>query len=525
METNWSENVRLRPDDASSIATPETIQELQELVAKSSRLRAVGSGHSFNEICQTASDGGRLVSLSLLSSVLDFDVDTMTVTAEGGVTYGQLSRWLAPRGLALRNMASLPHVTVAGAIATGTHGSGLSMPNLAGDVAALEFVRADGQIVRAARLEEGRAPAASLDWAGDLAVPLEAAACHLGCLGVVSQVSVDVVPAFDVRQCVLSDVPLASLLARWDDVCGAADGLSAFVDFSRGAVDVLWLREAVGPERDEETGSEIWPTLAQGAPGDAALGLDPSAPPDADDDWTSLRCMRGAPVFERLGGRLRREPVPFLESGRDVLATRRGPSYEVLPFFTEPGADGPGSGAARDAPLPNMALHAELHVPLSRAVEALERTAEVAGAWPGWGAWDADGSRCPSTAGMVVMSEIRLVRGDDLWTSPHRTGGGRGDGGDGSSTNGAAEGAFVCIHFTFGSAALHAEAVDAAVAELEAALLPLGARPHLGKLFAADGAALEKMWPDTLPRFRELCVRHDPERKFANAWTREKLGV
>merc|ERR1719242_2312332 len=106
-------------------------------------VRVLGSGHSFNAMCDSSET---LVSLAYMRNVIEVDPDEMTVSCEGGTTYGDLVKYLAPRGVALRNLASLPHVSIAGAIGTGTHGSGKEFGNLLQQIAEIEFVTHDGEL-------------------------------------------------------------------------------------------------------------------------------------------------------------------------------------------------------------------------------------------------------------------------------------------------------------------------------------------------------------------------------------------
>jgi xylitol oxidase len=184
LRSNWSENVDFKH---ASLKLPSDASELAEIITgvpPGGRVRVVGSAHSFNEICD-AGEGETLICLANMGVIHDIDVENMTVTVQGGVTYGNLCRFLAKRGCALSMLASLPHITVAGAISTGTHGSGLGHCNLASQVSALEIVQADGARVRLARADAD--PSA-----------FKAAAVSLGCLGAISEITLDVVPEYEV---------------------------------------------------------------------------------------------------------------------------------------------------------------------------------------------------------------------------------------------------------------------------------------------------------------------------------------
>src|SRR5437879_2590536 len=115
---NWAGNYKYR---ASQMHVPDTIAEVQDRVARARRLKVVGTRHSFNGIADTSEEH---LSLEHFDQVLDLDSEHRTVTVGGGITYGQLCGQLHSQGYGLHNLASLPHISVAGACATATHGSG-----------------------------------------------------------------------------------------------------------------------------------------------------------------------------------------------------------------------------------------------------------------------------------------------------------------------------------------------------------------------------------------------------------------
>src|SRR5687767_12890115 len=147
--SNWAGNYTY---SAVSLHYPETVEQIQELVSHSSKLKVLGSRHSFNGIADTPGD---LISLDRLTRVLAIDRVRGAVTVDGGVRYGQICQQLHREGYALHNLASLPHISVAGACATATHGSGDRNGNLATAVSAMEFVAADGTVVSLSRDQQG----------------------------------------------------------------------------------------------------------------------------------------------------------------------------------------------------------------------------------------------------------------------------------------------------------------------------------------------------------------------------------
>jgi xylitol oxidase len=224
--TNWAGSVIYR---AERVDRPRTLEELQDLVASSRKVRALGSGHSFNRIADSA---GVLVSTAALPPVMDIDPDQAAVTVSAGIRYGELARHLHAAGWALPNLASLPHISVAGACATATHGSGDANGNLATAVAAIEMVTADGEVTVLRRDSDGDR--------------LRAAAVGLGAFGIVTRMSLDIIPAFDVRQYVFEDLPGEQLKAHFDEIFSSAYSVSVFTGWQGSRHRMVWLKRRDG---------------------------------------------------------------------------------------------------------------------------------------------------------------------------------------------------------------------------------------------------------------------------------------
>jgi xylitol oxidase len=222
--TNWAGNVSFRP---ARWHHPATVAELCAVVRAAPRIHAVGAGHSFSAV---ADGPAELVSLSRLERRVELDPAGDRVTVDGGVRYGELAPVLHERGYALANLASLPHLTVAGAVATGTHGSGDRNPSLAAAVLGVELVTADGELVRLDRDHP--------DFPG--------AVVALGALGVVSALTLAVEPSYDVAQDVYDDAPFDQLVDGFAEVFSAANSVSAFTDWSGGPVRQLWVKRRAG---------------------------------------------------------------------------------------------------------------------------------------------------------------------------------------------------------------------------------------------------------------------------------------
>jgi len=221
---------------AARIVTPRTVEELQEVVASSPRVRALGSRHSFNDLADT---DGVLVDTSALPHSLEV-IDDDTVKVAAWMRYGDIATALKPHGLALHNLASLPHISVAGAVATGTHGSGDGNSNLAGAVAGFDMVDAHGELVSLQPVDDD----------------FDGAVVSLGALGILTTVTLDVEPAFQVRQDVWDDLPWDAVVENLDRITSAAYSVSMFTDWSGDTIGSTWLKQLVpGKVRGELFGA------------------------------------------------------------------------------------------------------------------------------------------------------------------------------------------------------------------------------------------------------------------------------
>jgi xylitol oxidase len=224
-QSNWAGNYTY---SAARWHYPQTVEQVQEVASRSRKLKVLGSRHSFNSIADSAEE---LISLERFDQAVALDGERRTVTVAAGVRYGQLCQALHREGYALHNMASLPHISVAGACATATHGSGDRNGNLATAVAALEMVTAGGEVVVLSREQHGE--------------QLQGAAVGLGGLGVVTKVTLDIVPAFAMRQDVYENLPLANLESHFDDVTSSAYSVSLFTDWQSAKFNQVWLKRHV----------------------------------------------------------------------------------------------------------------------------------------------------------------------------------------------------------------------------------------------------------------------------------------
>jgi xylitol oxidase len=239
MRANWAGNVEFR---AAAVHRPVSIAEVQRLVAGSSRIRALGTGHSFSRVADTDGD---LVSLAGLPPEIEINTAGLAVRVSAGLRYSDIAARLNDAGLALQNLASLPHIGVAGAVATGTHGSGDRNAGLAAAVTELELVTAAGDLITARRDRED-------DSFAGLVVAL-------GACGIVTRLTLTAVPAFSVRQWVWADIPLDAVITHFDHVTSAAYSVSVFTDWGHHRRVQVWLKdtEPAGPPPSGWLGGQL----------------------------------------------------------------------------------------------------------------------------------------------------------------------------------------------------------------------------------------------------------------------------
>jgi xylitol oxidase len=410
---NWARNVEFR---AARVHRPTSLDELRRIVAGAAAVRVLGTGHSFNRIADTDGD---LVLLGDMPATVTIDAEAGTATVAAGMRLAEISARLHAAGFALPNLPSLPHISLAGTTTTATHGSGDRNQNLAAYIRAVRLVDASGDVVDLVRGVHDDFPAAPVS---------------LGTLGVITHLTLDVQPTFDVAQYVYTDTSLDELTEKYEHVFAAGYSVSAFTNWASGRADV-WLKLRVDGTSDATTPPQrqwLGGTLA-----DRAVHPVPGMPAE--------NCT------QQLG-------VP-------------GPWFERLPHFRP-----------EFTPSNGDELQSEYFVPRDRAAEAFEAMRRL-------------GDRI---APVVLTSEIRTIAADDLWLSP------------------AYQRDCVALHFTW-----HPDraAVTPVLAAIEAALLPLAARPHWAKLFAGGPQAALATYPRAAA-FREVMHRRDREGKFRNAYVR-----
>jgi len=222
--TNWSGNYTFSTD---RLHQPKTVEEVQQVVKGCSKLRALGARHSFNGIADSNQDQ---ISLAHLNQMV-LHRESHTVTVGGGVTYSQLAPYLEGQGYALHNLASLPQISVAGAIATATHGSGNKNGNLATAVSAMEVVTADGEVLALSRERDGERFAGSV--------------VHLGAVGIVTKVTLDVQPTYQVAQMVYENLGMDQLEEHLEEIFTGGYSVSLFTDWQNHRIGQVWVKRKV----------------------------------------------------------------------------------------------------------------------------------------------------------------------------------------------------------------------------------------------------------------------------------------
>lgn len=228
--TNWAGNLTYSTDRLHEAAS---VDQVRALVRSRSKVKALGTRHCFNSIADSRHN---LLSLKPMHAMVALDDDAPTVTVDGGITYGQLCPDLDAKGFALHNLASLPHISIAGACSTATHGSGEENGNLSTAVSALEFVTADGGVVELTRKSGGET--------------FHGAVVGLGALGVMTRITLDIQPTFAMRQYVYENLPLAAIRDHFDEIQASGYSVSLFTDWQKQRINELWIKSRAGDGRE-----------------------------------------------------------------------------------------------------------------------------------------------------------------------------------------------------------------------------------------------------------------------------------
>src|SRR3984893_14487315 len=222
---NWAGNIEYGTDRLYSATS---VEQAQEFVRKHARLKVLGTRHCFNHIADSTDE---FLSLRPMDKVLALDAQAKTVTIPASMTYGQLCPYLHSKGLALHNLASLPHISVAGSCSTATHGSGDKNGNLATAVSGLEIVTAGGNVVKLSRQNDRE--------------KFSGAVVGLGALGVITKTTLDIQPTFLMRQHVYENLPLDQVKDHFEAIESSAYSVSLFTDWQKRRFNEVWIKTRI----------------------------------------------------------------------------------------------------------------------------------------------------------------------------------------------------------------------------------------------------------------------------------------
>jgi xylitol oxidase len=220
--TNWAGNYTYSTDN---LVAPKTVEELQELIKSYKKVKGLGTMHCFNGIADSKFNQ---ISTAALNKVISLDKENETITVESGIKYGEFCEYLDKNGFALHNLASLPHISVAGACSTSTHGSGINNGSLATAAIALEMVNGKGEVVRLTK-EKNREE-------------FLMAIVSLGALGIITKVTLQVQPTFKMKQVVYQNMPMAALEKDFEKIMASGYSVSLFTDWKNKNVSEVWIK-------------------------------------------------------------------------------------------------------------------------------------------------------------------------------------------------------------------------------------------------------------------------------------------
>jgi alditol oxidase len=242
--TNWAGNFEFGTDNVTPAAS---LEQVRNFVKNQDKLKALGTRHCFNKIADSTH---ALLATKPLDHVISLDAEARTVTVEPGISYGQLAPYLDDRGFALHNLASLPHISVAGSCTTATHGSGVKNGNLSSAVSALELVIGSGDVVKLSRKRDPD--------------KFHAAVVGLGALGVITKITLDIQPKYTMRQVLYENLSMDQLKNHFDGIESSAYSVSLFTDWQEHQFSEVWLKSRIENDKPFQAPPEFFgATLAK----------------------------------------------------------------------------------------------------------------------------------------------------------------------------------------------------------------------------------------------------------------------
>jgi alditol oxidase len=332
--TNWAGNIAYSTDNVYAAASLEAVQKF---VRAHNHFKTLGTRHCFNRIADSTQ---QLLTTPFTANEPLLDESSRTISVGPGVRYGEICPVLEAKGFALHNLASLPHISIAGACATATHGSGVKNGSLATAVAALEIVNATGDVVTLSRKENPES--------------FSGAVVGLGALGVITKVTLNIRPTFQVAQHVFENLPLSELEKHFDEIMSAAYSVSIFTDWQKQRMNEVWLKH----------------------------GIDPTKPPgkQPQEFFGATRAMKNLHPIAALSA----------ENCTEQMGVP-GPWYDRLPHFK-----------MGFTPSAGKELQSEYFVPHKNALDAILAVEKLH----------------EQISPHLMITEIRTIAADDLWMSP-----------------------------------------------------------------------------------------------------------
>jgi xylitol oxidase len=269
---NWAGNLEYGTEH---LYQASSVQQVQDFVKKQKRLKVLGTRHCFNDI---ADSNQFFLSLKSMDDLVELDRKAGTVTVYAGITYGRLCPLLHEKGFALHNLASLPHISVAGSCSTATHGSGENNGNLATAVSALEMVTASGDLLKLSRQKDGET--------------FLGAVVGLGALGVVTEVTLNVQSTFMMRQYVYENLPWSQVKDHFDAIESSAYSVSLFTNWRENGLNEVWIKSRVEEGQSFDATAEFFSAKR------ATKNLHPIAELSAENCTEQMGVL--GPWYERL---------------------------------------------------------------------------------------------------------------------------------------------------------------------------------------------------------------------------------
>jgi xylitol oxidase len=220
--TNWAGNLTY---STNNLHIPKTVEELQEIIKSCKKVRVLGTKHCFNSIADSRENQ---LSTAFFNKIIALDKEKKTVTVEAGIKYGELCEYLDKNGFALHNLASLPHISIAGACATATHGSGIKNGGLASAVSSVELINGKGELINLSREKNPD------EFSG--------AVVGLGTLGVITKLTLDLLPTFKMKQVVYQNLPMAELEKNFEAIMSSGYSVSLFTDWKNKNINEVWIK-------------------------------------------------------------------------------------------------------------------------------------------------------------------------------------------------------------------------------------------------------------------------------------------